>query len=97
MLHGGTEQDPRLFLVVGARAFVHVETYSKPFEIMEVEWALVGYSNNSKIYRVCNPTTRRNMESRRRLDRDFITPTPAAVCGIIAADYSVEQRPQLCH
>ena len=63
MLHG-TEPDLRLIRVIGARAFVHIETYSKKLELKAVEGRLVGYSNNSKSYRVYNPATRRIMESR---------------------------------
>ena len=63
MLHG-TEPDLRLLQVNGARAFVHIETYSKNLELKAVEGRLVGYSNNSKSYRVYNPATRRVMQSR---------------------------------
>ena len=63
MLHG-TEPDLRLLRVIGARAFVHIETFSKKLELKVVEGRLVGYRNNSKSYRVYNPVTRRIMESR---------------------------------
>ena len=63
MLHG-TEPDLRFLRVIGARVFVHIETDSKTFELKTVEKRLVGYSNNSKSYRVYNPATRRIMESR---------------------------------
>ena len=59
-----TEPDLRLLRVIGARAFVHIEAYSKTFELKAVEGRLVGYSNNSKGYRVYNPATWRIMESR---------------------------------
>ena len=62
MLHG-TEPDLRLLRVIGARAFVHIDTYSKKLELKAVEGRLVGYSNNSKSYRESNPTTRRIIES----------------------------------
>ena len=58
LLHG-TEPDLKLLRVIGARAFVHTETYSKKLELKSVEGRLVGYSNNSKSYRVYNPATRR--------------------------------------
>ena len=51
LLHG-TEPDLRLLRVIGARAFAHTETYSKKLELKAVEGRLVGYSNNSKSYRV---------------------------------------------
>ena len=60
MLHG-TESDLRLHRAIGARAFVYIETYSKTFELRAVERRLVGYGNNRKSYRVCNPATRRIM------------------------------------
>ena len=60
----GTEPDLRLLRVIGARAFVHIETYTKKLELKAVEGRLVGYSNNSKSYRVFDPATRRIMESR---------------------------------
>ena len=43
---------------------VHIEMYSKELELKAVEGRLVGYSNNSKSYRVYNPATRRTTESR---------------------------------
>ena len=63
MLHG-TEPDLKLLRVIDARAFVHIETYSKKLELNAVEGRLVGYNNNSKSFRVYNPATRRIMESR---------------------------------
>ena len=63
MLHG-TEPDLRLLRVIGARPFVHIETYSKKLELKAVEKRRVGYSNNRKSYRVYNPVTRCIMESR---------------------------------
>ena len=63
MLHG-TEPDLRLLRVIGARAFVYIETYSKKLELKAVEERLVWYNNDSKSYRVYNPATRRILESR---------------------------------
>ena len=63
MLHG-MKPDLRLLRVIGARAFVRIETYSKTFELKVVEGRLVEYRNNRKSYRVYNPATRRIMESR---------------------------------
>ena len=47
VLHG-TEPDLRFLRVIGAQAFVHIETYSKNLELKAVEGQLVGYRNNSK-------------------------------------------------
>ena len=71
MLHG-TEPGLRLLRVIGARAFVHNETYSKTFELKGVEGRLVGCSNNSKVHRMYNPATRRTVESRNVI---FIEPS----------------------
>ena len=60
----GTEPDLRLLQVIGARAFVHIETYTKKLELKAVEGHLVGYSSNSKSCHVYNPAIRRIMESR---------------------------------
>ena len=60
----GTEPDLRLLRVIGARAFVHIEMHSQKLELKTVEGRLVGYSNNSKSYRVYDPVIRRIMESR---------------------------------
>ena len=45
MLHG-TEPDLKLLRVIGARAFVHIETCSKHLEFKAVEGRQVGYSNS---------------------------------------------------
>ena len=63
VLHG-TELDLRLLRVVGARAFVHIEKPSPTLDVKAVEGRLVGYTNNSKSYRVYNPVIQRIMESR---------------------------------
>ena len=48
----GADPDLRLLRVIGARAFVHIETHTKTLELKAVEGRLVGYSNDSKSYRV---------------------------------------------
>ena len=63
LLHG-TEADLRLLRVVGARASVHIEKHSQNLELKAVEGRLVGYSNNSKSYRIYTPVIRCIMESR---------------------------------
>ena len=60
----GTESDLRLLRVVGARAFEHIETYTKNIELKLLGGRLVGYSNNSKSSRVYNSATRFIMERR---------------------------------
>ena len=60
--------------VVGARAFVHEETHTKKLESRAWEGRLVGYSLDSKFYRLYNTQTRRVRESRNVI---FIETTPA--------------------
>ncbi|CAM9927547.1 unnamed protein product, partial [Sphacelaria rigidula] len=60
----GTEPDLKHLGVVGARAFVHNERHTSKLALKAVEGRLVGYSNDSKSYRVYNPATRRIIESR---------------------------------
>ena len=76
MLHG-TEPNLRLLRVIGARAFAHIETYSKNLELKAVE-ELVGSGNNSKSDRV----TRRNVPAN---TTGWIT---AASTGVIFASGS---------
>ena len=49
--------------VIGSRAFVHHATYTKKLEHRAWEGRLVGYSMDSKSYRVYNAETRRVRES----------------------------------
>ena len=62
------------FGVVGARAFVHDETHTKKLESRSWERRLVGYSLDSKSYRLYNAQTRRVQESRNVI---LIETTPA--------------------
>ena len=50
--------------VIGSKAFVHHEAYTKKLEHRAWEGRLVGYSMDSKSYRVYNAETRRVRESR---------------------------------
>ena len=81
-LHG-REPDLRLLRVIGARAFVHVETYTKKLDVRAVEGRLVGYSSNSKSYRVYIPGTQRIVESRNIVHRNAFTATPTSGQGIV--------------
>ena len=49
---------------IGARAFVHVETHTKKLEHRAWEGRLVGYSMDSKSFRIYNASTRSVRESR---------------------------------
>ena len=99
----GTKPDVRLLRVIGAKAFVHTETYSKKLELKAVEGRPVGYSNN-KSYRVYSPVTRHIMESRNVIfiePPSRVLPPPSEVVGgSPCAASSIEERngcPQLHH
>lgn len=49
---------------IGARAFVHIETYTKKLDEKAWEGQRCGYSMDSKAYRIYNPKTKRVVESR---------------------------------
>ena len=69
--------------VIGCRAFVHEETFIKKLESRAWEGRLVGYSMDSKSYRVYNSQTRRVRESR---NVTFIE-TPARIPSTNDADF----------
>eukprot|EP00752_Nemacystus_decipiens_P015081 g13435.t1 len=60
--------------VIGSRAFVHEETHTRKLEHRAWEGRLVGYSTDSKSYRVYNAATRRVRVSRNVV---FIETPPA--------------------
>ena len=62
--------------VIGARAFVHVELHQSKLEPRAWEGKLVGYSPNSRAYRVYNPITKKIVTSR---NVTFIEPVDAAM------------------
>ena len=68
--------------VVGARAFVHYEHHREKLQDRAWEGRLVGYSKDSRAYRIYNPATRRVVESR---NVTFIE-TPDAPLPAAAAD-----------
>ena len=50
--------------VIGARAFVHIETHIHKLEKKAWEGVMVGYGKDSRSYRIYNPHNRRITESR---------------------------------
>ena len=60
----GTDAHLGHFPAIGARAFVHVETHTKTLEHRAWGGRLVGYSVNSKYFRVYKSLTRSVRESR---------------------------------
>lgn len=73
--------------VIGARAFVHVETYTKKLEPKAWEGRVVGYSSDSKSWRVYNPTSQSVRESRNVV---FIE-TPSAMLPAPNLDKGMEE------
>ena len=62
-LHG-KEADLSLLEIIGARAFVHIEAYTKNLGNKAWEGRFCGCSQESKTYRVYNPETRKVVEGR---------------------------------
>ena len=60
----GEEADLSLLTIIGTRAFVRIETYTKRLGDKAWEGRLCGYSQESKAYRIYNPETRKVVESR---------------------------------
>ena len=60
----GKDANLKMLRTIGARAFVHVETYTQKLAAKAWEGKLCGYSTDSRAYRVYNPTTIRVTESR---------------------------------
>lgn len=60
----GKEADLSSLRVIGARAFVHHERYTKKLSDRAFEGKLCGFSQDSKAYRIYNPATGNVVESR---------------------------------
>ena len=60
----GKDANRRHLRAIGAQAFVHVETHTKTLEHRAWGGRLVGYSVNSKYFRVYKSLTRSVRESR---------------------------------
>ena len=58
-----TELNFRIVRVIGLRTFVQIKIRTKPLALEAVEERLVGYSSDSKSFRVYNPIIQRIMES----------------------------------
>ena len=63
--------------VVGVRTFVHEETHTKKLGSRAWEGRLVGYSLDSKSYRLCNAQTRLVRESRNVISIETISAPPS--------------------
>ena len=60
----GTQASLQHLRVIGSSAFVHVETHKAKLDERAWEGKLVGYSPNSRAYRIYNPETRKIVTSR---------------------------------
>ena len=74
---------------IGARAFVHRETYTKKLEDRAFEGKLCGYSHNRKAYRIYNPAKGTVVESR---NVTFLeTPAYTLPPDVTTEDYHYEE------
>ena len=74
---------------IGARAFVHRETYTKKLEDRAFEGKVCGYSHNSKAYRIYNPAKDTVVESR---NVTFLeTPAYTLPPDVTTEDYHYEE------
>ena len=84
----GKEADLTGLRVIGARAFVHHERYTKKLDDRAFEGKLCGFSYNSKAYRIYNPSNGNIIESR---NVTFIeTPAHTRPTDISLDDYNYE-------
>ena len=83
------EPDHTGLRAIGARAFVHRETYTKKLEDRAFEGKLCGYSHNSKAYRIYNPAKGTVVESR---NVTFLkTPAYTLPPDVTTEDYHYEE------
>lgn len=84
----GKEADLSGLRVIGARAFVHHERYTKKLSDRAFEGKLCGFSQDSKAYRIYNPATGNVVESR---NVTFIeTPAYSMPLNVPADDFFYE-------
>ena len=78
--------------VIGARAFVHVETHTKKLEHRAWEGCLVGYSVDSNSFRVYNSSTRSVRESRNVIfiEAPSVLPEPDLVSGFDEGEFTYD-------
>ena len=73
---------------IGARAFVHRETYTRKMDDRALEGKLCGFSQDSRAYRIYNPAKGTVVESR---NVTFLeTPAYSLPLGITSEDYHYE-------
>ena len=74
---------------IGARAFVHIETFTKELDARAWERRLVGYSTDSTIFRVHHPETRKVRESRNVvfIETPSVAPDPDLMLDEGALEY----------
>ena len=74
---------------IGARAFVHIETFTKKLDARAWEGRLVGYSTDSTSFRVYHPETRKVRESRNVvfIETPSVAPDPDLMLDEGALEY----------
>lgn len=96
MILHGKEASLHHLRVIGARAFVRVETHTKKAVAKACEEWLVGYSGNNKSFCIYSPAKRRVLESRNII---FIETPPispdlglgADLCDDFTGDFTYEK------
>ena len=75
--------------VIGARAFVHIETFTKKLDARAWEGRLVGYSTDSTSFRVYHPEIRKVHESRNVvfIETPSVAPDPDLMLDEGALEY----------
>ena len=78
---------------IGARAFVHVETHIKKLEHRAWEGRLVGYSMDSKSFRIYNASTRSVRESRNVIfiETPSVLPEPDLVSDLDEGEFTYDE------
>ena len=74
---------------IGARAFVHIKTFTKKLDARAWEGRLVGYSTDSTSFRVYHPETRKVRESRNVvfIETPSVAPDPDLMLNEGALEY----------
>ena len=84
----GKDADMTALRVIGARAFVHHERYTKKLDDRAFEGKLCGFRQDSKAYRIYIPSSSNVIESR---NATFIeTPAHTIPANVSLDDYNYE-------
>ena len=95
----GKDAHLRHLRAIGAGGFVHVETHTKNLDRRAWEGRLVGYSMDSKSFRVYWSATRSVHESRNVIfiETPSVMPEPDLVSGFDEGDFTYEEYVYMVH